>query len=75
MTTGFNFIKDMTKEELIEELLAHHKEEWEKIDDIKTLRGYVLRVRLTAYQRRLLLEAGLTDRTDDDDNPWGIVVG
>lgn len=55
---AFNIIGEMTKEELIEEILANQRETLES-HDIGNLKGLVVNMRLESVKQRLIEEAGL----------------
>lgn len=55
---GFNLIKDMTKEELIEEIIHHHQREYAK-HEVHDLRHAVIQIRLINFKERLTNEADL----------------
>jgi hypothetical protein len=55
---GFNFIKEMTKEDLIEEVLKHQRRRLEEVP-ITTLRIEVIEQRVNEYKKRLADEAGV----------------
>lgn len=57
--TGFGMLKDMTKEELIDEILTYHRRALEKTDDIRELRALVIGNRVNDYRNRLAAEADM----------------
>lgn len=57
--TGFGMLKDMTKEELINEILASQKIVLEKME-VTQLRCNVIELRVISYKHRLAEEAGVT---------------
>jgi hypothetical protein len=63
MSMGFKLIKEMTKEELIEELLAGQKEVMEAME-VDNLKRYVIHHRQTQVTKRLIEEADL------EEAPW-----
>ena len=62
---GLNFIKDMSREDLIEEVVTASRENMSKMDD-RTLRRYVMETRIDAYRKRLFQEAGFTFDVDGE---------
>lgn len=56
---GFGFIKEMDKDELIEEILAHQKMLLEKME-VTQLKATVIDIRVAAVRERLTTEAGIT---------------
>lgn len=57
---GMRIIKEMTEEELIEELLYWQRKELEKMNQ-KSLRANVVNVRLQTVKNRMLDEANLVE--------------
>lgn len=55
---GSKLIGLMTKDELIDELLAHQRAEFEE-QNITDLKAMVVNSRMEGYRNRLLAEAGL----------------
>jgi hypothetical protein len=55
---GFNLIKDMTQEELIDEIIHQHYKLYRK-ESIHNLQHAVMQVRLMNYKERLEKEAEL----------------
>lgn len=73
--TGFQFVKDMTKEQLIDEIAAHHRRLMDGME-LNTLRANVVSLRVEEYKKRMMDEAGLepgpmgmyaVKEEDDDD--------
>lgn len=71
---GFKIIREMTKEEMVEELLAGQRVAMNKAD-LDTLKGYVIQARLHQTHERLMEEAdierpqgifGMLGRSDDE---------
>jgi len=58
MNIGFKLIREMSKEELIEEILAAQKEHYIK-QDIDALKQAVITIRTHQVQHRLIEEADL----------------
>lgn len=58
MSTGFKIIREMSKDELIEELLAAQKEVMQRTD-VDTLKRHVITFRTAQVQQRLCEEADL----------------
>ena len=58
--TGFKVIRDMTREEMLAELLAYQRRILEPQETMQ-LRSYIATARLEAYKKRLLDEAGLRE--------------
>lgn len=65
MNIGFKIIREMTKEEMIEELLQAQREHLEKLGE-NELKQYIISVRTHQTQHRLMEEADL-------DQPRGIL--
>lgn len=65
--TGFKLIREMSREELIDEILMGNRMTLEGADD-ETLKTHVVNLRLTIYRRNILKEAGLTE------GPFGITA-
>lgn len=57
--TGFQIIGEMTKEELLEEIIAHQRMHLDGMN-IDNLRRSVIQIRLEEYQARLFAEAGVS---------------
>lgn len=55
---GLKFLKTMTKDELIEEILAYQKATLEGLD-ISQLKAHVVDFRSTAFRNQLVEEAGM----------------
>lgn len=66
---GFNLIKDMTKQELIDEIIHHHKREYAKHNE-HDLRHAVIQIRIINYKERLTVEAAL-----ECDGQHGFEIG
>lgn len=73
--TGFGMIKDMTPDELIEEILSHQRKILEEMDNVNQLRANVVELRVNDYKKRLAAEAGLVPTfmglalpNNDEDN-------
>lgn len=60
--TGFMPIGDMTREELINECLAHHRVTCETVP-VNELKNAIINSRLADFQRRLITEAKLDPPT------------
>lgn len=58
MNIGFKIIREMTKEEMIEELLQAQREHLEKLGE-NELKQYIISVRTHQTQHRLMEEADL----------------
>lgn len=58
MEVGFDFIKEMSREQLIDEILAHQRELMEPLE-VGILRANVVELRVQDYKKRLAAEAGL----------------
>ncbi len=58
--TGFKLIKEMTKAELIDEIILINRGRLEKDDEV-TLRTYVANNRIAQYREKLMTEAGLKE--------------
>lgn len=61
--TGFTLIKDMSREELIEELVKWQRKRLMTAPEIGALRGMVVAARLDEYRATLTAEAGLVEVT------------
>jgi hypothetical protein len=55
---GFNFIKEMSKEELIDEIITHQRTIMQE-STLENLRANVVDLRVKNYKDRLCNEAGL----------------
>ncbi len=55
---GFNLIKDMEKDELIDEIIHHHRKAYSK-ESLHNLQHGVIQIRLENYKERLVTEAEL----------------
>lgn len=66
---GFQLIKDMTKEELIAEIIHHHRREYGKHNE-HDLRHAVIQIRILNYKERLTVEAAL-----ECDGQHGFEIG
>ena len=55
---GLRIINEMTREQLITELLAHQRRVLEKQDNA-TLKGHVVEFRVSEYRDRAIKEAGI----------------
>lgn len=56
---GFEFIKEMPKENMIEEILAHQRELLMEME-ITALKATIIDIRVNALRKRLTEEAGIT---------------
>lgn len=70
--TGFNMLRDMTKEQLIGEILEQHRGTLEGME-LPQLRVNVIELRVQDYKRRLAEEAGVVTTNfgyamPEDDN-------
>lgn len=65
MNVGFKIIREMTKEEMIAELLQAQREHLERLSE-NELKQYIISVRTHQVQHRLMEEADL-------DQPRGIL--
>jgi len=63
MSMGFKVIREMTKEEMIEELLAGQKEMMVTME-LDSLKRYIIHYRQSQVTKRLVEEADL------QDTPW-----
>ena len=63
MSMGFKLIREMTKEEMIEELLASQKRLMEAME-LDTLKRYIIHDRQCQVTKRLVEEADL------EEAPW-----
>lgn len=57
--TGFNLLKDMSDEELIEEILTHQRHELKEHYKRKGLIEAVINFRLHSFKHRLMDESGV----------------
>lgn len=58
--TGFKLIKEMTRDELIEEIMLANRRNLESATDVELI-TYVANNRMAAYRKKILDEAGLTE--------------
>lgn len=57
---GFKIIGDMTKDEMIEELLAYQRQMLDSLPD-EEMKRHIIQIRMASVQRRFVEEAKLQD--------------
>lgn len=71
--TGFEIIRDMSKEDMVNEIVEAYRESLSELDE-QDLRKRVIFTRVQSYERRLINEADLTP-PEEPQGGVGFIIG
>jgi len=71
--TGFEIIRDMSKEDMVNEILEGYRANLSELDE-QELRKRIIFTRVQSYERRLIAEADLTP-PEEPPGGVGFIIG